>query len=517
MLVSDIIHLNGKHRRDDEALVVDGRRLTYGELDGEIDQVVRALAAAGVGQSDRIAVLGKNSLPYFLLYFAAAKTGALLVPLNFWHRAAEHEYTLGDSAPSILFVEPALLGSVDGVAPELRRVVLPAGDDAGEWAEFLRNGEGTDVPSVDISPDDPHMILYTSGTTGRPKGALLSHRRTVEDALGMTAVLRVRSDDTFVNYFPPFHVGNWDHMKLFLLVGARVVLLREFDAAEVLRLVPEEHVSVILGVPTMLHELLNHPDFDETDKSSIRLVYYGAYDPSGIMRRTAEVFGVLDGTAEMAHTFGLTEAGPFVTLCRANELLDHWGSIGRPIPGVEVELLDESGQPVPVGQPGELCVRGPRMSGYWNNAEATAAALEGDWLHTGDIAVADDEGFLFIVDRKKDMIRSGGQNVYSKEVEDCLGVHDAVAEVGVIGLPDPVYEERVCAIVVLRPGHVPDETMAEELRRHVRSSLAGYNTPRDIQFVDSLPRTPVGKIQKHVLREQFGSMFDVAAHSDDKA
>lgn len=515
MLVGDIIRLNGKHRRHDEALVVEDRRLTYGELDDEIDVVVRALAAAGVGHGDRVAVLGKNSLPYFLLYFAAAKTGAILVPLNFWHRAAEHEYTLGDSDPSLLFVEPELLDAVDGVAPEVRRVLLPAGGSGTEWADFLHQGEGVQPPHVDIDPDDPHMILYTSGTTGRPKGALLSHRRTVDDATAMAAVLRVRSDDTFINYFPPFHVGNWDHMKLFLLVGARVILLRQFDPAAVLNLIPEEHVSVLLGVPTMLHELLNHPDFDGTDKSSVRLVYYGAYDPSGIMRRTAEVFGVIDGRAEMAHTFGLTEGGPFVTLCRSNELLDHWGSVGRPIPGVEVELLDDDGNSVPAGQPGELCFRGPRMSGYWNNPEATAAALEGGWLHTGDIATADDEGFLFIVDRKKDMIRSGGQNVYSKEIEDCLNLHEAVAEVGVIGLPDPIYEERVCAVVVPSAGCTPDERLADELRQHVRSSLAGYNTPREIQFVGELPRTPVGKIQKHVLRQQFGSMFDTAAHNED--
>jgi acyl-CoA synthetase (AMP-forming)/AMP-acid ligase II len=329
----------------------------------------------------------------------------------------------------------------------------------------------------------------------------------------MALALRVRPDDSFVNYFPPFHVGNWDHMKLFLLVGARVILLRQFDPGEVLRLIPSERVTVILGVPTMLHDLLEHPDFDATDKSSVRLVYYGAYDPSGIMRRTAEVFGAQEGRVEMAHTFGLTEGGPFVTLCRPNELFQHWGSIGRAIPGVEVELVDRDGKPVAPGEPGEICFRGPHMDGYWNKPEATAEALDGGWLHTGDIAVADKDGFLFIVDRKKDMIRTGGQNVYSKEVEDCLLMHPAVAEVGVIGIPDPRYEERVCAIVGLRQGFVGDDALADELRSHVREAIAGYNTPRDIKFVSELPRNAVGKIQKHLLRQQYGSMFDVEAHT----
>jgi fatty-acyl-CoA synthase len=260
-------------------------------------------------------------------------------------------------------------------------------------------------------------------------------------------------------------------------------------------------------VPTMLHDLLEQPDFDSTDKSSIRLVYYGAYDPSGIMRRTAEAFGAPEGRIEMAHTLGMTEAGPFVTLCLPHEVFGHWGSVGRPVPGVEVELRDDAGAPVAPGQPGEVCVRGPMMSGYWRNPEATESTLAGGWLHTGDIAVSDEDGFLYVVDRKKDMIRSGGQNVYSKEIEDCLQLHPAVVSAAIIGLPDPRYEERVCAVVVLAPGVPDDESTEELLRAHVRESLAGYNTPREFRFVAELPRNAVGKIQKHLLRDTYGSTF----------
>lgn len=514
MLVGDIIRHHAVHRGNDEAIVTPDRRFSYAELNTEINQVAAALAGSGVTVGDRVAVLGKNSIEYVTLYYALAKLGAILVPLNFWYRSAEHDYAVGDAGPKMLFVEDEFVDLMAGVVKDrsIAVVRLPSDEDKHGWQEWVAPYAGAGEPAVDIDPDSPHMILYTSGTTGRPKGALLSHRRTVEDALGMVAALRTKSTDTFMNYFPPFHVGNWDHMKLFHLVGARVILLRQFDAARVIELIPEERVTVILGVPTMLHQLLNHPTFADTDLSSIRLVYYGAYDPSGIMGRVADVFGAREGKIEMAHTYGLTEGGPFVTLCEPEDVFARWGSIGRPIPGVEVALLDNEGRRVAPGASGEICMRGPRMSGYWNKLEASAEALAGGWLHTGDIAIADEEGFLRIVDRKKDMIRTGGQNVFSKEVEDTLLLHPSVADVGVIGLPDPVYEERVCAVVVLQDQAQASDALADELRRHVRSSMAGYNAPREVRFIDELPKNAVGKTQKHVLREKYGSMFDAQAH-----
>jgi acyl-CoA synthetase (AMP-forming)/AMP-acid ligase II len=231
------------------------------------------------------------------------------------------------------------------------------------------------------------------------------------------------------------------------------------------------------------------------------LLYYGAYDPSGIMDRTADAFGAREGRIQMAHTYGLTEGGPFVTWCPPEDVFARWGSIGRAMPGVDLVLLDDDGSEVAPGEPGEICVRGPRMSGYWRNEEASRAALADGWLHTGDVAVADPDGFLTIVDRKKDMIRSGGHNVWSKEVEDCLARHPGVADAAVIGLPDPVYEEQVVAVIV--PVGTPAPDLAEQLTRFVRAELAGYNTPKAVHFVAEFPRTAVGKIQKHVLRERF--------------
>lgn len=515
MLVGDLIRHNSLIRPHDEALVVGEQRFTYGQLQERVEGVSAALRGAGIGRGDRVAVLAKNTLEYFLLYFATASTGSILVPLNFWHRPSEHEYTIGNCQPALLFVEDQLRPSLGALPEQTRVLTMPVGpDDRADWEAFLAAGAGKEgSPSPQVSDSDPHMILYTSGTTGRPKGAVLSHRRTVDDALAMVAALQPRSSDVFMNYFPPFHVGNWDHMKLFFVLGGRVILLRQFDAGEVLRTLEREGVTVILGVPTMLHELLHHPAFDRTDISSVRLLYYGAYDPSGIMQRTAEAFGAREGRCQMAHTFGLTEGGPFVALCRPEEIFQHWGSVGRAIPGVEISLLDDDNRPVPAGQPGELCFRGPRMSGYWNDPDATSRAIVDGWLHTGDVATTDADGFYYIVDRKKDMIRSGGQNIYSKEVEDCLQEHPAVAEAAIIGLPDPLYEERVCAVVVLHQSHQAGERTAEELKAWVRQRLAGYNTPRAVQFVDELPRNAVGKIQKHLLRDQYGSMFAQPSHS----
>jgi fatty-acyl-CoA synthase len=522
MLVGDFIRLNALTRGDDEALVTPQRRYTYAELNREINRVASALRARGIGRGDRVATLSRNCVETVLLYYAAAKLGAMHVPLNFWYRSGEHDYAIADSEPSVLFVAGEFRPNVAEVAEAhgVALVGLPGAEAGPEWEAFLQAGAaagGDAEPDVEVDENDPHMILYTSGTTGRPKGALLSQRRTVDDATAMCAALRVRSSDTFINFFPPFHVGNWDHMKLFHLMGARVVLLPQFEPGLILDKIAAEKVSVLLAVPAMLHELMNHPRLEATDTSSIRLLYYGAYDPSGLMMRVAEYFGAAEGRIEMAHTYGLTEGGPFVAICYPHELFSHFGSIGRAMPGVEIELQGVDGRPVAPGQAGEICVRGPRMSGYWKQPDESAAALAGDWLHTGDIAVADKEGFLRIVDRKKDSIRSGGHNVYSKEVENCLLLHDAVEDCAVIGVPDPVYEESVLAVVALPPGVTGSSELVTALQQHVRTNLAGYNVPKRIEFVPTLPKNSVGKTLKHELRKQYGSMFDQGAHGTGAA
>jgi fatty-acyl-CoA synthase len=511
--LADIVRLNARHRGEREAILFEDERITYGDLWEGIERVAAALAAAGIGKGDRVAVLARNSPQYVELYFAVAKIGAMLVPLSFWQRSPELAYVLGDAEPALVLAEPEFLERLApafeqaGCEAPLITMIGPDREDA-EWRTFLGRGEATPVPEVEILPEDPHMILYTSGTTGRPKGALLSHGRTVPDAFSMAMHLRLRPSDSFVNHFATFHAGNWDHVKLFCLVGACTVLVRDFDDDAVIDAIERHRPTVMHGVPTVFHRLLANPRWDEADLSCFRLVYYGAYDPSGVIGKIATSFGVDEGKTELLQTYGLTEGGPFVTICPPEDILDHWGSIGRPLAGVEVALLDDDEEEVPRGEAGEICIKGPRMSGYWRKPEATAAALAGGWFHTGDMAVADEHGFLSIVDRKKDMIRTGGQNVYSKEIEDLLTVHEKVDDVAVVGLPDPVYEELVCAVVVPARGEAPSEELAEELTAHVRENLAGYNTPKRVEFVEALPKNAIGKTEKQRLREQLGSIFD---------
>jgi fatty-acyl-CoA synthase len=514
MYVGDLIRLNALSRGSSVALVTPEERFTYAELNVAINQVASALQQRGIGHGDRVAVLGRNQAEYVVLYYATAKLGAMLVPLNYWYREGEHQYALEDSTPSVLFVAAEFLPVVGDLVTRLALPVieLPTADGRASWDEFAATAVTDGEPEVSLDEADAHMILYTSGTTGRPKGALLSHRRTTDDALAMALAVRIRPTDTYIDFFPPFHVGNWDHMKLYHLVGAQVILLPQFEPGLILRTIAAERVTVMLAVPAMLQQILDHPDFSRTDFSSLRVLYYGAYDPSGLMMRVADVFGAREGRIEMFHTYGLTEAGPFVAISYPHELFGHFGSIGRAMPGVEIALLGLDGERVKQGTAGEICVRGPRMSGYWNRPEESAAALAGGWLHTGDVAVADEEGFLRIVDRMKDTVRTGGHNVFSKEVENSLLLNEAVLDCAVIGVPDPVYEEKVVAVVVLREGYEPGEEMAAGLMAHVRGQLAGYNTPREIHFVASLPKNSVGKTLKHELRKDYGSIFDQAAH-----
>jgi acyl-CoA synthetase (AMP-forming)/AMP-acid ligase II len=510
MHVGDIIRQHAVNLPGQMALISGRDRLTYQALNARINRLANALLRWGIRREDRVAAAGRNSTDYFCLYFATAKIGAILVPMSFWYRADEFRYVLENAEPALLLHE-AEFGPVLSEAQALANLSIPmleipAFDQtaaAGSaWDLLLRDASDAE-PEVQPGPDWPHMILYTSGTTGRPKGAVLSHGRTVQDGFNIAVALRIRQTDTFINFFPPFHVGNWDQQKMFLVAGATVVLVPQFEAGNVLSLVEREKVTVILGVPTMLLALMNHPDLEATDTSSVRLIYYGAYDPNRVLDRIADHFGAREGRIEMMHHFGLTEAGPFVACCPAEHVFEKWGSIGRGIPGVEVAVVAEDGRRVKPGEPGELLVKGPMMSGYWRNEQATAQAIIDGWLNTGDIVVTDDEGFMWVVDRKKDMIRSGGQNVYSKEVEDCLSGHPAVADVGVIGLDDPIYEEMVCAVVVLRPGHQPSPALEADIAGFVRQRKAGYNTPKKVFFRDALPKNAVGKILKHVLRAEY--------------
>lgn len=519
MLVGELLSANATNLPSEPALTTDDVTFTYEQLNRQVNRVASALLAAGVAHGDRVAVLSRNSAEYVEIYFAAAKIGAVLVPLNFWSRAAQHAFVLDDVEPALVFCSDefsadiaAALTQAEGSYPT---VPIPTiGEPAPQgWTDFVDRATTDAEPGDAVEPGDAHMIIYTSGTTGTPKGAVLSHVCTVTDAFAMAAVYGVRQSDRVVISSVPFHVGYWDNQKLFFLMGATVVLRGSFNAADDLAAYEKHRVTCIVGAPYKLSQVMADPTFGERDLSSVRLMWFGAFDPSGVMLRVRDAFNARTAKpVEMVHSYGLTEAGMILAACPTDKVLEHWGSIGRAVPGVELRLADDDGHTPSPGQPGEIWARGALMTEYWRRPRETGETLIDGWLHTGDMAVADTEGYLTVVDRKKDMIRSAGQNIYCKEIEDCLGKHPSVAEAAVIGVDDAVWEEAVCAIVVTRG----DQLDADELRSWVRKHLAGYNVPKHIEFVDQLPKNTVGKVQKNALRDRFRPIEQRPGTRDDR-
>jgi acyl-CoA synthetase (AMP-forming)/AMP-acid ligase II len=517
MTLGDMIGLHARYRPADLAMIADRRETTYAELDEQSDRAAAALAAWGVGQGDRIAVLSRNSGDYVALYYAVAKLGAILVPLNSWQRPGEHRGVLADAQPSVLFCEPRSRAALEEAALpdyEGRIVMLEPTDDAVGSGDLpaLRDAMAAagPTPHAEVGPEIPHLILYTSGTTGRPKGTVIPQGRTTRGAQAIAGALRIVETDRFLNFYPPFHAGNWDNMVIYHAMGAAQVLLPAFDAGDSLRAIEEHQVTVIDVIPSMLQSLLDHPDASAEGTRSLRLMYYAAYDPNDLVQRARSLFGTAGGRElDIVQTYGFSESAPWVTCCQADDLKARPNSVGRPLVGMQLALLDPEGTEVPRGQVGEICVRGPHMTAYWNNPAETEAAFRHGWLHSGDLGVLDDDGFLSIAGRAKDVVRSGGHNIYAREVELHLLEHPVVEEVAVIGVPDAVYEESVLAVVV--PGQPVDPAsvgeLTAELQQFVRARSAGYNVPKLIEFVETLPRNSMGKLGTDALRAQYGGRY----------
>jgi steroid-24-oyl-CoA synthetase len=520
--LADILQISRGHG-DKVFLVYEDEQMTFAEHFRQAAHLAHILRDRfGVREGDRVAIAMRNYPEWSVAFWAAAAAGAVVVPLNAWWTGEELEYGLSDSGTKVLLADGPRAASLvpyrAGLTALEAVIVARAGgeirpDGSLEWADVLGDGpESVELPAVAVATDDDATIFYTSGTTGRPKGALGTHRNICTNPISLyfvNARASLRSgnppappgggeQNAYLLSVPLFHatgchsilVGN-------ILSGGKLVMMYRWDAGRALELIERERITTFGGVPTMVLQVLDHPDFSRRDTSSVRSVGYGgAPAPPELVKRIKEHFN----SSPASNGYGLTETSSLSTMNSGADYLAKPDSVGPPVPVVTVKVVDPDGQKVPTGEIGELWIKGPNVvKGYWNKPEATAAVITEGWLHTGDVARLDDEGFVYIVDRAKDMLIRGGENVYCVEIEGVLYEHPAVAEAAVIGIPHPTLGEEVGAVVTLRSGH---EVSQAELQEFVRTRLAAFKVPARVWFYDrELPRNPAGKVLKRELRD----------------
>ena len=505
---------------DRDYLVYEDERLTYGQSHDKVASIAAWIAAQGVKRGDRIAIGMRNYPEWMLIYWASLCLGVAVVGLNAWWVADELEFALEDSAPKILFVDSERLARIaerPDMAKGMKVVAIRSAnipEGATPWSEV--EATAPVLPDADIDPDDDACIFYTSGTTGRPKGAQLTHRSCIANLFNMVfagqaqnlAIQRATNTPapdpesipwpTALLTTPLFHVtANNCGAYATTAGGGAIVLMYKWDAGDALKLIAREKITAMSGVPMMSRELITHPDFSKYDLSSLLSLGGGGaqLQPDLVAKIDSSV-----ATARPNTGYGMTETSGIITSISGDFFIDRPDSAGPPVATLIVKVVDDAGNTLPVGEVGELWVKGsPVIKGYINRPDATASTIVDGWLQTGDVARLDEEGFIYIVDRKKDMVLRGGENVYCAEVESCIFRHDAVAECCVFGVPDDRLGEEVAVAVVLHPGA---SLTAEALRDHCAGLIAKHKAPRYIWFMNEpLPRNASGKFLKRELRE----------------
>ncbi|MBU0516774.1 MAG: long-chain fatty acid--CoA ligase [Proteobacteria bacterium] len=484
-----------------EALVDGEVRLTYADLNSRVNRLARGLQLLGLRHGDRIAMLSYNRHQFVEVIFAAAKLGLILVPLNWRLSPDELAFIIGDAGAAGLIFD-ADLGNLARATlakrPVEHVVSLAPETGAREYEALLAGAEDAEpTPDAGVGGDTPHILMYTAGTTGRPKGAVLPQATAFWNSVNLLIDLGFQADDRNLVVLPMFHIGGIGLFTLPMLhLGATVVIQRTFDAAETFRLIRDEKVTLFFGVPAVFQMLAGRPEFTAGGFDGVRLLMSGgaplpislveAYDRAGWVLRQG---------------FGMSEAAPSIATLEGDLYLTKAGSVGRICFHLEARVVDDQGRELPPGEAGELALLGPNLfSGYWNRPEATAESFRDGWFHTGDVARLDEDGCLYIVDRKKDMFISGGENVYPAEVEQAIHELAGVAEAAVIGLPDEKWGEVGLAVVVPEPGHGLAEA---EIIDHLKGRLARFKVPKRVAFVPDLPRNAAGKVLKRELRREY--------------
>jgi len=466
-----------------------GRTLTYQRLNDQANHLIGVLRERyDLKQGDRIAVLADFCLEYAVLFSLAQKTGCILVPLNYRLARAEVSYLLEDSKPT-LFIHETKYQSIAPSGKATHQLTLA---ELQDWCDHAPQNT-SNPPVVPVDENHPAFILYTSGTTGFPKGAIYSHKMLFWNSINTAMSLIINSESRTINCMPPFHTGGWNVLLTpFLHHGGYTCLMKKFDPAAVLQLMREEQPTLFMGVPTMLKMIADEPGFAQADLSSLHYIIVGGEPmPIPLIERWH------DKDVYIRQGFGMTEVGPNLTSLHQRDAIRKKGSIGRPNFYVETRFVDETGQNVAPGQAGELLLKGPMVTpGYWQNPEATAKAIRNEWFHSGDMVICDEEGYLFVVDRIKNMFISGGENVYPAEVERVLVQHPHIRAAAVIGIPHEKWGEVGRAFIVADGDLTADDVIA-----HCRQLLAKFKVPKEVQFVSELPLSPTGKINRRALKD----------------
>jgi len=503
MNVGELLTNSASQYPDKTAIIFRDQPTTYAELNRRANQVANALIGLGIQKGDRVGLLLHNIPLYLEAYYGILKAGGVVVPMNVLYKAGEVAYIMQDSGAKALltfapFAPVAMAAAAE--APELKHVIVAAPVEvpgALSWAKTIGDAPST-PPDVAVSESDLAVLSYTSGTTGRPKGAMLTHGNLLANCQQLSDIpqISMRSDDVVWLALPLFHIYGMNvGMNNSVLYGATMLVVERFEPASTLEGIQKHRVTVIYAAPPMFIAWAQVPNIRDIDMSSLRFISSGA---AALPVAIISLFQDLTG-APISEGYGLSESAPTLTTNAAG-LYTKPGTVGPAIPGVEIKIVDDNGNELPHGQMGELIARGDNvMVGYWNQPQATSETLRDGWLYTGDLATEDDDGYITIVDRKKDMIVVSGYNVYPREVEETLYHHPAVADAAVVQYPDPYQGESVLAFVVLKEGQ---EATAQELIDYTRSQIAVFKCPRRIEFVSELPKNNTGKVLRRELRDK---------------
>jgi len=486
------------------AIISEGKYLSYEIFNQRVNQLAQAMRQYGLKKGDRVALMFFNTHHFAEIYFATIKMGALLTPVNFRFVGEEIEYIVNNSEANFFFFAKEFRETVGSIQQRLNTVKNFVGVDvkkadfAHDYESFLSLG-GSDEPEVEVQESDPCQIMYTSGTTGKPKGAVITHGNVLWNLMNTIIGREDHIGETSLIIGPLYHTAALNnHFTIQVALAGTSILVKKFEPEIVLRYIEKEKVNVISGSPAMYNLLLQYPRLDHFDTHSITKCTAGsAILPKEIKERLLEVFPKATGVYDV---YGCTEASPTITILSGRDSFRKHGSVGPPVPFLQTRIVNEDGRPLPPNQIGELVCQGPNvMQGYYKNEEATKKAVKDGWLYTGDLATVDEDGYLYIVDRKKDMIVSGGENIYPREIEEVLFRHTAIADVAIVGIPDSIWGESVKAFIVLKHGKMVDE---QEVIDFCKRHLASYKKPRAIEFVSSIPKNPSGKTLKRLLKEK---------------